>query len=204
MVGKATYPKSEKVYLIKSTQGIYKGQFYNRKPHGFGELYSPTKEANTPNSGLETVTRGNTVANNDVNRMVEQNATYSRNPNLLNQMSFIKYVGKFENGLRSGYGRAIYPDGSVYMGEWKNNLPHGKGRLQSLTQNNQKEFYDGDWVAGQMQGRGRQEWKDGTCYEGSFNTGRKHGKGIFTWPDGNKYEGEYKEDLRDGFGTFWW
>jgi hypothetical protein len=99
-------------------------------------MYTPTKEANAPNSGLETVKRGNTVANYGGNEGTGNNATYSSDPNVLSQMSFIKYVGSFQNGVKHGYGRAIYPDGSVYMGEWQNNLPHGKGKLKSLPENN--------------------------------------------------------------------
>lgn len=135
--GDMIYPTSTNAYLIKSNQELYKGQFYNQKPHGFGEMYTPTNEANAPNSGLETVKRGNTVAAFGGGTSTgQQDATYSSDPTVLGSMTFIKYVGSFKDGQKSGYGRATYPDGSVYMGEWLNNLPHGKGKLKSLPVNN--------------------------------------------------------------------
>lgn len=149
--------------------------------------------------------KGNTVAlnSNDPNQKYG-NATYSNNPGQLSSQQYIKYTGCFKAGKKSGFGRAIYPDGSIYMGEWLDNLPHGKGRLQSYTESVSKEYYDGEWKLGQMDGKGKQQWRDGTVYEGYFSKGQKDGKGVFSWPDGNRYDGEYKSDLRHGFGVFTW
>lgn len=43
------YPTSSQAYLINQTKEIYKGQFYNRLPHGFGEMYEPTTLQNPAN-----------------------------------------------------------------------------------------------------------------------------------------------------------
>jgi hypothetical protein len=198
------YPESTQAYLNNTTKEIYKGQFFNKLPHGFGEIYEPTNLENPANSGLETVNRGNTVAIQGGETKQKDNATYSSNPEILKVNSYIKYTGCFKEGKKSGFGRAVYPDGSVYEGEWLDNLPNGKGKLASLTDNNSKEFYEGEWKLGQMDGKGKQQWRDGTVYEGGFKGGKKDGKGVFTWPDGNKYEGEYKTDLRHGSGKFTW
>jgi hypothetical protein len=172
-------------------------------------MYSPTNDENTPNSGLETVNRGNTVANYGAgptsNSNWNNNVSYINDPKKLANTSYIKYQGAFVNGQKSGYGRATYPDGSVYNGYWSNDLPSGKGKLQNLsTIPSTNEYYEGDWVDGQMSGLGFQQWKDGSSYKGGFLAGRKHGNGSFSWPDGNRYDGSYKDDLRDGFGTFIW
>lgn len=199
------YPTSTYAYVINSTKEIYKGQFYNRLPHGFGEMYEPTNLQNPANQGLETVTKGNTVAlSGNESKSQFGSATYANNPAVLSSQQYIKYTGCFKLGKKSGFGRAIYPDGSIYMGDWLDNLPHGKGRLQSYTDSASKEFYDGEWKLGQMEGRGKQQWRDGTIYEGGFINGKKDGKGVFSWPDGNKYDGEYKLDLRHGYGVFTW
>jgi len=34
------------------------------------------------------------------------------------------------------------------------------------------------------QGRGSQEWPDGSTYEGEYLNGLKHGTGRFTWKNG--------------------
>ena len=39
-----------------------------------------------------------------------------------------KYVGEFKNGLREGQGTYTYSDGGNYTGEWKDNKRHGKER----------------------------------------------------------------------------
>ena len=41
----------------------------------------------------------------------------------------IKYEGDFANGKREGKGKYITKDGEYYIGEWLNDLKHGKGIL---------------------------------------------------------------------------
>jgi hypothetical protein len=161
------YPVSSNAFTINATGEVYKGQFYNRQPHGFGEMYTPTTENSNQNAGLDNIKKGNTVAVFD-GQAGNGHAQYAQGGA---GAGYIKYVGSFKNGQKSGYGRAIYPDGSVYIGDWLNNLPHGKGKLKSLSDNGQDEFYDGDWVAGQMDGLGMQQWRDGTKYQGGFAAG---------------------------------
>jgi hypothetical protein len=43
------YPTSTHAYFINSTKEIYKGQFFNRLPHGFGEIFEPTNLQNHTN-----------------------------------------------------------------------------------------------------------------------------------------------------------
>ena len=38
-----------------------------------------------------------------------------------------------ENGLRSGMGTQIWPDGARYEGEWKDDKANGKGRFDHAT-----------------------------------------------------------------------
>jgi len=37
------------------------------------------------------------------------------------------YTGEFKNGLKHGYGKLTWEDGSEYNGEFDNNLLHGYG-----------------------------------------------------------------------------
>nr|CAD55810.1 p38 protein [Tetrahymena thermophila] len=39
------------------------------------------------------------------------------------------YKGQWKNGMRHGRGKQLWKDGSIYEGYWKNNMAHGKGRL---------------------------------------------------------------------------
>lgn len=41
-----------------------------------------------------------------------------------------RYEGEWSGGLRSGWGRMYYPDGSIYEGQWLENKPNGQGMLR--------------------------------------------------------------------------
>lgn len=45
-----------------------------------------------------------------------------------------------------------------------------------------------------MSGRGVLTWPDGSKYEGYFIEGRREGRGRFTSSDGDIYEGEWKNN----------
>lgn len=36
-------------------------------------------------------------------------------------------MGEFVNGTKCGKGRIVYGDGSVYAGQFQNDIPHGIG-----------------------------------------------------------------------------
>lgn len=38
-----------------------------------------------------------------------------------------QYVGRFKEDMLEGYGVLTYLDGRVYEGQWCNNMKHGKG-----------------------------------------------------------------------------
>ncbi|MCI5131361.1 MAG: hypothetical protein D3904_07505, partial [Candidatus Electrothrix sp. EH2] len=73
--------------------------------------------------------------------------------------------GKCVTVCKNGKGMMVYPDGSTYIGEWKDGLRHGKGTLI---------------------------YADGRKYEGSFTDDLLDGKGIITLPDGRLIESQWK------------
>jgi len=40
-----------------------------------------------------------------------------------------KLIGHFEDGVCNKHAKKIYPDGSIYIGEFKNDVENGKGIL---------------------------------------------------------------------------
>jgi len=86
----------------------------------------------------------------------------------------IHYLGEVVNGKASGGGVGIWTTGSVYRGQWRNNLRHGEGTF---------------------------EWVDGERYEGTYVDGVREGFGKYYWPSGDRYEGTWKADRRNGQGT---
>jgi hypothetical protein len=57
------------------------------------------------------------------------------------------YVGEFKDSKYNGQGKLSYTDGSKYVGEFKNNLPNGQGTLTYPDgRKYQEEFKDGIFV----------------------------------------------------------
>ncbi|MFN3528488.1 MAG: MORN repeat-containing protein [Bacteroidia bacterium] len=86
----------------------------------------------------------------------------------------VHYMGEVVDGKANGGGIGIWTTGSIYRGEWRNNLRHGKGSFS---------------------------WKDGERYEGTYVDGRREGEGTYYWPSGERYEGMWMSDQRNGQET---
>jgi len=52
----------------------------------------------------------------------------------------LQYVGEFKNDMREGWGKLYYNNGDVYKGNFEKDLRHGSGLLRSLL-----FTYKGDW-----------------------------------------------------------
>ena len=100
-----------------------------------------------------------------------------------------------------------YSDGAVYVGETKDLLPHGKGKLtMGSEKNNNLETYEGDFFEGEITGYGTYIYGPliGDKYEGFMTKGKPDGQGKYTWADGSVYEGGYKDGMKDGEGLYIW
>jgi len=41
----------------------------------------------------------------------------------------VRYYGQFNNGMRNGLGKQVWPDFTLYEGFWQDDLQSGRGRL---------------------------------------------------------------------------
>ncbi|XVF00693.1 hypothetical protein REPUB_Repub04eG0023300 [Reevesia pubescens] len=89
-----------------------------------------------------------------------------------------------------------FSNGDLYVGDFKENLPHGKGKYTW----SDGTVYEGDWEAGKMTGKGLILWPSGAKYNGDISGGYLHGSGAFTAHDGSDYEGQWRMNIRHGFG----
>ena len=96
------------------------------------------------------------------------------------------YEGCWKNGRWNGKGRNIFDDESYYIGEFKDGLRHGCGILYFVKGESYKYFYEP-----------RYEYR----YEGEWKNGNKHGQGAFYYENGDKYEGEWKDGYKNGQGV---
>ena len=89
------------------------------------------------------------------------------------------YVGEWWNDVPSGHGTVIWPDGSIYVGEFIEGAYNGKGT--HLTNQN---LYIGEFKNDLPNGKGTLFMNAGSMYVGDFEKGDMNGKGYFQHPDG--------------------
>ena len=86
-----------------------------------------------------------------------------------------KEMNKKRNNGKYSNGKYIWDDGKYYIGEFKNNIPNGKGIKYHK---DGKIEYEGDFFNGKFEGKGKFIYYDGDYYIGQFKDGLKHGKGT--------------------------
>ena len=145
----------------------------------------------------------------------------------LNMHGYGQYILPSQDVVAEGFwkdgelecGRIFLPNGDVYIGQVKNSVFNGQGRL--IQKNG--EIYEGTFVKGDKKGFGtiffpdktiftgeingeilligEMRWTDGTKYEGKFNENSLEGNGILIG-NGEKYEGNFVENYMEGMGTY--
>ncbi len=155
--------------------------------------------------------------------------TFSKPPLLFKTDKSI-YKGSFNfQGKKEGFGIFIDSLGNKYIGEWKNDLFHGKGILLSMN----GDFYYGDFISGKIEcsgiyissqnkytytgefannkfdGKGKIMYEENdiydvyTSYEGNFSEGYMHGEGNLIFSDDSNYEGNFDKNCFEGNGIFY-
>ena len=97
-------------------------------------------------------------------------------------------AGNFAGGKNSGQGMTLSPDGSYYVGGFKDGLPHGRG-----TWSNKWTAYSGDWANLTQHGRGTLWTADGSAMKGTFEDGAFK-RGILRYAGEYVYEGAVDEN----------
>ncbi|MCF0106000.1 MAG: hypothetical protein HUJ53_04510, partial [Holdemanella sp.] len=124
----------------------------------------------------------------------------NKNKNILNskhiKLSNYKYVyeGQLVNGMRHGYGRMEFRDGSIYEGKFEKDYFQGYGIYRFAD----GSIYDGFFKNGNMHGKGKLYYAKGSYYEGDFVDNMREGMGVYKGYDGTSYEGDFKKDKFDG------
>jgi hypothetical protein len=92
-----------------------------------------------------------------------------------------------------------------YAGVWE----EGEFVKGDLTGKGKITFSDGSFQTGnykqfRLNGLGEWHFANGDSYKGEFDNGRYSGKGEYTWKeDGMRYEGRFEAGKRKGFGTLY-
>lgn len=94
----------------------------------------------------------------------------------------------------------VYPGDGVYEGEYIDGRKEGKGKFWYVD----GTVYEGQWRNNEKHGKGKETYSDGACYEGEFEGGSRHGVGTLTYANADVYEGSWVDDIKHGYGTFRW
>jgi len=107
----------------------------------------------------------------------------------------MKYVGEFKYGKRHGKGILMMPDRETsrgqkqYEGQWKDNLPTGKG---TLTFTDGRKFV-GQWKTETLTSQ-REIQVGGEAKPATIRQVILSAQGTMYYPDGRKEVGEFKND----------
>lgn len=109
------------------------------------------------------------------------------------------YIGEVENGKANGYGRLIYHNGDVYLGEFRGNCQTGIGAKSTSGYTALGTFSNGR-LNGKCILSKKVDIGD-KYYIGNFSNGTKSGKGYSVNAYGTKiYYGNFANDLPNGKG----
>lgn len=106
------------------------------------------------------------------------------------------FKGRHAHGVVHGYGELISPDKGVISG-WLDSWRDGTGvwRLPDGT------VYVGQFKDEKRNGQGQITYPNGTRYFGTFKNDRPHGQGTLTLPDGRIAQGVFENGKRSAFLT---
>ena len=105
-----------------------------------------------------------------------------------------RYEGGFYNDMRNGYGIYHYADGSIYQGDFVNDLKvDTDATLIIKNEDGTEDVYIGGFANDIKSGYGEYRWDSGAVYVGEFANDIMEGQGTYTWPDGtHSYTGTFK------------
>lgn len=120
-----------------------------------------------------------------------------------NHLEPLKYIGDWGNNLPHGKGMMIYSDLRSYDGMWKNGKRNGIGKMSFpkgylLGEYNMSEYY-GTFLNDQMSGRAKIILKS-SKYNGEMKNDLMSGYGIMLYDNGDKYFGYWKNNHYFDFG----
>jgi hypothetical protein len=131
--------------------------------------------------------------------MTELGVLYAENGDVLRReediFAFVSaqgwaYAGGLDERGQTGKGKFVFPDGSVYEGDFLRGLADGQG---SYTAPNGESVYTGGFRAGLFEGRGIYMNPEGWRYEGGFSGGAFDGEGRITEKDGTTVSGTWEK-----------
>ncbi len=218
---------------IYSSGERYIGQFKNGKSHGLGTYFYQDGSryfgywayGNPDGAGIQRLPNGKeekgiwrrgVLVQEDPQLVISDNGQVQLlkfgciNGNCQNGNGIVLYPdgslysGDFKNSKKEGVGICFYPGQTVYRGNWKNGLPDGRGTMELA--NGEKKA--GFWEKGQLQiaatDRDKIRTPDPSLLEDQCISGDcENGYGIYQSADGRKFKGPFKNGKPHGTGVYY-
>lgn len=102
------------------------------------------------------------------------------------------YIGEFHNGKKDGWGTLYSKDGGWYTGEWENDVKNGVG-YYIFQEKEDVLCWQGIWENGQLEGGHVQHSENGGILVAVHENGKAEGPGVYINPDGIANLYEYKD-----------
>jgi len=221
------------VMYYPSSSSRYVGEFKSGRREGFGFLYLPNdgnymgywKNNRYEGEGIRLMGDGK------IEQGIWKEGQLTKpmaNLNLRLDGNAIKFKpGCISGNCFEGNGIKLYPDGMIYLGDFKNGNRNGFGKVY----NPDKSIYEGRWVNNKMDGSGMfiddrgvkktGVWKENTYISSGTNPGAVpvlasknplrqtgcisgdciNGYGTYVYMDGSRYIGPFKDSLSHGQGV---
>lgn len=93
---------------------------------------------------------------------------------------------------RGGKATLVYPGDGVYEGEYVDGRKEGRGKFWYVF----GSVYEGQWLNDEKHGKGKEMYNDGATYDGRFHEGARHGAGVLTYANRDVYDGEWDMDVK--------
>lgn len=115
---------------------------------------------------------------------------------LFNPEKVVIYEGHWDNDKPHGFGRLIYENDLLYVGDFESGTKNGEGKICSL--NEKIVYFKGSFKQGEKNGIGEEHFADKSIYIGNYSKGKRDGIGKYILPDGGYYEGQFTDDKIEG------
>ena len=92
-------------------------------------------------------------------------------------------------------------NGSIYSGEFKEGMKHGRGEWKKVANSTKCNRFEGFYAYDKKNGQGTFTWESGNIYNGNYVNDERHGYGEMYWTDGSVYKGEWRKGIQYGRGV---
>jgi hypothetical protein len=198
-----TSTKSRKNRTVKLTDGKkYKGQLSNGVPHGEGRMKWANGEVYVGHWKKGKRSGHGKMRYEDPNFIyIGEWLDDAIHRGTMKYPDGSKYVGYFKNDAMYGLGTMTWSNGTIYTGEWRDNQRNGPGTLRVFEDGVFTKEYIGNWENDKKNGSGTMKWSDGDSYTGEWRDNNRHGLGKMI-EHITVYDGNWENDDKKGSGLF--